>query len=51
MKSDNSDGSAIQPSLHNGYIAYVYQYCDYNSWNFPPRTLGFNTGKTVFVYF
>ena len=28
-------------------IAYVYlKYCDYNVWNFPRRTFGFNTGKT-----
>ena len=35
MKSGNSDGSAIYPSLHNRYIAYVYpKYCDLNDWNF-----------------
>ena len=46
MKSGNSDGSVIYPSLHSRYIAYVYpKYCEYNGWNFPQRTFGFNTGK------
>ena len=52
MKSGNLDGSAIYPHLHNRYIAYVYpKYSDYNGWNFPQRTLGFNTGNAVIVYF
>ena len=52
MKSGNSDGSAIYPSLHNRYTAYVYtKYCNFNSWNFPRRTFGFNTGKLFLFTF
>ena len=52
MKSGNSDGSAIYPSLHNRYIAYVYpKYCNYNSWNFPRKTFGLDTGKLLLFTF
>ena len=52
MKSGDLDGSAIYPHLHKQYIAYVYlKYCDYNGWNFPRRTLGFNTGKLLLFTF
>ena len=52
MKSGNWDGSVIYLSLHNRYIAYVYlKYCDYNGWNFPQRTFGFNMGKLLLFTF
>ena len=35
MKRDNSNSSAIYPTLHNRYIAYVYpKYFGFNGWNF-----------------
>ena len=52
MKSGDLDGSAIYPHLHNQYIVYVYlKYCDYNGWNFPRKTSGFNRGKLLLFTF
>ena len=52
MESGNLDGSSIHPSLHSRYIANVYpKYCDYNGWNFPRQTFGFNTGKLLLFTF
>ena len=51
-KVGHSDVSAIYPSLHYRYIAYVYlKYCDCKGGNFPRRTFGFKKLKNVFVYF
>ena len=39
IESGHSDGPAINPSLHNRYIAYVYlKYCDYKGGYFLRRT-------------
>ena len=43
------EDSAIYPSLHYQYIAYVYwKYCNYNNWYFPLRIFSFDTGKFTF---
>ena len=41
-KKSHSDGSAIYPSLHNRYIAYVYpKYCNYKLASLKKKPGGF----------
>ena len=52
LTSGNSDSSAIYPSLHNRYIAFVYpKYCDYKGENFPQRTFSLKTGNLFSLTF